>query len=282
MAKTDLPPLLEADVLVPTRRGRDALQTSGTTLPADQLEVLVLLDGRSTLGQTAARVRTRDREQVFALCARMFAEGLIEHAAFGAKSLDFVEFFKPKEPMAPTASQLARAEEDLAATTSLLQQKGFTVRIARRGDSAKDAAPGRKLCVLIVEDEKHLADVLKHILAGEGFEVRMAANKAEIVAGIAQQPLPDLILLDVMLPDVDGFDVLDRIRDHPATRPVPVVMLTAKATREAVLKGLLIGADGYITKPFEIDVLLKAVAAVLGLPEPTATKDIYGAERYQR
>jgi DNA-binding response OmpR family regulator len=79
-----------------------------------------------------------------------------------------------------------------------------------------------------------------------------------------------LVLLDVMLPDADGFEVLLKMRQHPALKVVPVVMLTAKATRDAVLQGLSGGADGYITKPFDVEVLVKAVKTVLGLPESNA------------
>ena len=72
---------------------------------------------------------------------------------------------------------------------------------------------------------------------------------------------------DVVLPDADGFDILCRMRRHPVLKSVPVVMLTAKATRDAVLRGLASGANGYITKPFEADVMLKAVRTILGLRE---------------
>jgi two-component system OmpR family response regulator len=122
------------------------------------------------------------------------------------------------------------------------------------------------LSVLVIEDDPHLAGLLKHVLTAEGFEVRTAGNREEIVAQMRRPPLPDLVLLDVVLPDANGFDVLLRIRQHPALKTIPVVMLTAQATRDAVLKGLSGGADGYITKPFRIEVLAKAVAAVLGLP----------------
>ena len=94
----------------------------------------------------------------------------------------------------------------------------------------------------------------------------MAKNRDEIVTEFRRPPIPDLVLLDVVLPDANGFDVLARMRQHPALRNVPVVMLTSQATRDAVLKGLTGGADGYITKPFRVDALEKAVAAVLGLP----------------
>jgi two-component system OmpR family response regulator len=79
------------------------------------------------------------------------------------------------------------------------------------------------------------------------------------------------VLLDVLLPDVDGFEVLLKIRQHPSLRTMPVVMLTAKATRDAVLRGLAGGADGYITKPFEIEALIKAVKVVLGLSDGGGT-----------
>ena len=77
--------------------------------------------------------------------------------------------------------------------------------------------------------------------------------------------MPDLILLDVGLIDMDGFHVLDRIRTHPRVGKLPVVMLTATATREVALRGILGGADGHVTKPFQIHPLVRAVKAVLGL-----------------
>jgi DNA-binding response OmpR family regulator len=68
-----------------------------------------------------------------------------------------------------------------------------------------------------------------------------------------------------MLPDIDGFDILLKMRQHAALKTVPVIMVTSKATREAVLTGLARGADGYITKPVEPDTLMKAIRAVLGV-----------------
>jgi two-component system OmpR family response regulator len=115
-----------------------------------------------------------------------------------------------------------------------------------------------------VDDDEHLAKFLHHYLTFEGFDVRVAGSRAEVVAEFRKPPIPDLVLLDVMLPDADGFDILLRIRSHPQLKDVPVIMLTAKATREAVLKGLASGADGYITKPVETESLLQAVRTVLG------------------
>ena len=94
---------------------------------------------------------------------------------------------------------------------------------------------------------------------------RMAAGKDEIVAALRIAPKPDAVLLDVTLPDVDGFEVLSRLKQHPVLKTVPVIVMTAKATSEAVIQGLVRGADGYITKPFDVDIISSAIKSVLGL-----------------
>ena len=97
------------------------------------------------------------------------------------------------------------------------------------------------------------------------YAVRVAANREQILAALRSLPLPDLVLLDVLLPDANGFDVLARMKQHPKLRAVPVVMLTGQATRASVMRGLVGGADGYITKPFEVEILVRGVKAVLGV-----------------
>ena len=121
--------------------------------------------------------------------------------------------------------------------------------------------------ILIVEDEPDIALGLQLDLRSEGYGVEICAD-GEDASRRGREQGWDLILLDVMLPDVNGFDILASLRKHPAFQRVPVMMITGKATREAVLKGLAWGADGYITKPFEPDALMTAVRTVLGLPQP--------------
>jgi two-component system cell cycle response regulator CtrA len=79
------------------------------------------------------------------------------------------------------------------------------------------------------------------------------------------------VLLDVMLPDVNGFDVLMRIRQHAVLSDMPVLMLTSIATRESVIKGLVCGADGYVTKPFQVSVLVQAIQTIFGLAHDRKT-----------
>ncbi len=267
MADKQHPMILEGDVFELTAKGQNELRGSATSLAPAVLEVLILIDGKSTVGETAARARTSGGEAVVNILAALLRDGLIDFVKDQAGALDFVDFFQTKGPVKPSVAATTKAKKESAATTLLLQQQGYFVRIVRRAGHRKAPDENKALSVLVVEDEPYLANLLKHVLTKEGFNVRTAKNRDEIVAEFRQPPRPDLVLLDVTLPDVDGFLVLLRIRQHPGLKTLPVIMLTAKATRDAVLKGLAGGADGYITKPFEIDVLLKAVSVVLGQSE---------------
>jgi CheY-like chemotaxis protein len=173
---------------------------------------------------------------------------------------------------APSSTALSTAQREANAGVTSLQQQGYYVRIARRPAAGPQLPADRKPLVIIIEDEPQLSKFLKHYLGLEGFDARVAATRDEIVQAFREPPRPDLVLLDVMLPDADGFDVLVRIREHPALSSVPVIMLTAKTTREAVIKGLAGGADGYITKPFQTDVLVKAIKTMFGISDGAAAK----------
>jgi two-component system KDP operon response regulator KdpE len=113
--------------------------------------------------------------------------------------------------------------------------------------------------VLIVEDEKRMARFIRLNLEHDGFQVFEAIRGREAIRK-AREDLPDLILLDVMLPDIDGFDVLRRIREES---DVPVIMLTAKGEEDDRVRGLELGADDYVAKPFSPRELVSRVRAVL-------------------
>jgi len=116
-----------------------------------------------------------------------------------------------------------------------------------------------KNTVLVVEDDRNLLDTLRYNLKTEGYEVLTAADGAAAVE-IAQRAKPDLILLDVMLPEMDGFEVCRILRKEMT---VPILMLTAKAEETDKVVGLEIGADDYMTKPFGLRELLARVKAML-------------------
>jgi DNA-binding response OmpR family regulator len=116
--------------------------------------------------------------------------------------------------------------------------------------------------ILIADDEPNIVLSLEFVLAEEGYRVRVARDGREALEALAAET-PDLVLLDVMLPHVSGFDVCQRIRAEPAWRGVRIVMLSAKGREVEVQKGLALGADAYVTKPFAIKELLAEVARQL-------------------
>ena len=178
---------------------------------------------------------------------------------------DLSHFFDPETPAPePSAETAKQAQEEADGGTPALQAHGYYVRIAGRASTPIRTAGG-SLTVLVVEDDLAFSVLLKNLLALQGFQVRTAANRAGVVAGLAQLPIPDLVLLDVRLPDANGFDILLRMRRHPALAGIPVIMLTGEATHEAVAQGLAAGADGYVAKPFEMENLVRAIRLVLGL-----------------
>ena len=116
--------------------------------------------------------------------------------------------------------------------------------------------------VLVVEDEPALATMLRYNLEKQGFHVDEAADGQEALTRIAESQ-PDLVLLDWMLPTLSGIEVCRQIRRKPATRDLPVIMLTARAEDQDAVRGLNTGVDDYVTKPFNMDMLLARMRALL-------------------
>lgn len=131
---------------------------------------------------------------------------------------------------------------------------------------------GPKTRLLVVEDEPNLLEVLAASLRYAGFDTATAATGQEALTE-ARRHRPDAVVLDVMLPDMDGFDLLPHLR---AGAPVPVLFLTARDATEDKVRGLTIGGDDYITKPFSLDEVIARIHAVLrrhrGLGETPATR----------
>lgn len=119
-----------------------------------------------------------------------------------------------------------------------------------------------KRSVLVVEDEEDIRELVSYTLLKEGYQVTSVASGEEALAIAAAQP-PDLVLLDLMLPGIDGLTVCQRLRSAPATAAVAIVMLTAKGEEPDIVTGLNVGANDYITKPFSRNVLTARVRAVL-------------------
>jgi len=116
--------------------------------------------------------------------------------------------------------------------------------------------------ILIVDDEKDIADLISYNLEREGFRTRIVLDGNEALAAV-RSFTPDLMILDLMLPGVGGLDICKRIRANPETSSLPIIMLTAKADEVDKIIGLEIGADDYVTKPFSVKELVARVRTVL-------------------
>ncbi len=176
--------------------------------------------------------------------------------------LDFTTLFKKetkvKEPE-PTVQEQEVLEEEAIIGESKLTSNGFFVRINK---SAPNRKPRRAPpSILVVEDDIDTATLITRILEGKGFKVRHAANRDGIVAGLKTSP--DMVILDVLMPDANGFDILNRIRQHGELKDMPVLMLTSLGALDDILKGLKLGANGYLTKPAKSRALLDAIKTVL-------------------
>jgi len=128
--------------------------------------------------------------------------------------------------------------------------------------------------VLIVEDERDLLEVLEYNLQREGFATRTALTGADALREAEREPRPDLVLLDVMLPDMSGTEICRRLKQTDHLRHIPVVMATARGEEIDRVVGFEVGADDYVVKPFSVRELLLRIRAILRRAAPPADGDV--------
>ncbi len=129
--------------------------------------------------------------------------------------------------------------------------------------------------ILVVDDEENIRELVRYNLAREGYQVTTVGSGEEALKQAGEKP-PDLIVLDLMLPGMDGFDVCRQLKNDSRTAHIPIVMLTVKGEESDIVVGLELGADDYITKPFSPKVLLARIKAVLRRreKEPIGESDV--------
>jgi two-component system OmpR family response regulator len=141
-----------------------------------------------------------------------------------------------------------------------MKRMGVRDGVAQSGGATLSGAAQAEARLLVVEDDPNILELLSASLRFAGFRVSTATNGAAAVTA-AREERPDLIVLDVMLPDLDGFEVIRKLRDS-GTR-TPVVFLTARDTTDDKIRGLTLGGDDYVTKPFSLEELTARIRAVL-------------------
>ncbi len=130
--------------------------------------------------------------------------------------------------------------------------------------------------ILIIEDEEHIVELIKFNLENNGYKVSFALDGQKGLEMIENEQ-PDLVLLDLMLPKIDGIDICNRVKNNKNLKEIPIIMLTAKSGETDKIIGLEIGADDYITKPFSVRELLARIKVVLRRYNSTKHSNLEGS-----
>jgi len=118
--------------------------------------------------------------------------------------------------------------------------------------------------ILLVDDTRTIILFEKMLLAGEGFDIRSAYNGREALNLVYEDP-PDLILLDLLMPEMDGYEVCERLKNDPATSSIPIIVVSTRSSEESIKRCLSMGADYYIFKPINKLELLEKISSALGI-----------------
>ena len=230
--------------------------------------LLAAIGGNATL--EGLRIKFPKAGDIAAGLAQLLKDGYIEQLpattskpAAASGTLDNLFNEKPKEP---TVHQRKMAEGTLSGARRL--KAGYQISIINRPGKPliPYGGPGQKHVVLVIDGhEAEALEAARGLMQG-GFDVRGAGTKAEIVTALGKKPLPDLIIMDVDLPDAVGLDLLGKLREHDELKDTPIIVVTARTERDDIVAALAYGASGYLNKPIKPDTLLRHVKDALGIP----------------
>ena len=230
-----------------TEAGRHAWESQDAAVPADYRLILWLLDFHGN-DLSASGFRRFPEKLLLEWLGELEELGLVERAAGDAGA-------QPPPSAPPTQEEVSVAE--------MLASGGAYISEHRLRGRAPTGKPHSRIVVLIVEDDPDQLALADLRVSMAGYSVRVASTAEAAMSSIATQGAPDLLLLDVQLPDADGFDILWKLRRQRLYHDLPVVMLTVRADAEDVGKGLRLGADGYVTKPYSRNLLAGVIEKVL-------------------
>lgn len=180
------------------------------------------------------------------------------------EELDFTLLLESKPEGPPPPDEPRHLEHEAQAACAALYDTGSYLSAQRLSHNTAPRPRPEDTVVLIVEDDPDQLALAEVRVRMAGYGVRLARNRMELRQDFAGQALPALVLLDVMLPDGNGFDVLSEMRSCARLAAVPVIMLSALEDVQDIRRGLALGAEGYMTKPYSKRVLERMLCAVLG------------------
>ncbi|HKU48137.1 MAG TPA: response regulator [Burkholderiales bacterium] len=241
-----------------TQAGRKAWEQEDTAVPADYRRILWAMDVHRGAAKSLARLYPA--EMLMEWLSEMEEIGLIEVIP---QDQTLEGGFRPEGPDRTLALDRATLSEAGQAAGTALSRSGAYLaedRLRRRPPPIK---PAEETVVLIVEDDPDQLALADLRLSMAGYRVRVASSVNGFLQAMLDEGAPDLLLLDVVLPDGDGFEVLAKMRRHQALGSLPIVMLTARSDPADIGRGLVLGADGYITKPYTKNLLADVIRKVL-------------------
>jgi CheY-like chemotaxis protein len=240
-----------------TDAGREAWEGQDSAVPADYRRILWMMDVQGQGGVAEALSKLYPPDMLEEWLSELEELGLIECIPEGA------EGFAPRSSDNTAALDQAQIREAAKIAGATLASTGAFLALDRLRRRPPPMKPPADTIVLIVEDDPDQLALADLRVSMAGYKVRVASSVNGFLQALVDEGAPDLLLLDVMLPDGDGFDVLSKMRRHQALGSMPIVMLTAKSDAADVGRGLVLGADGYITKPYTKNILADVIERVL-------------------
>jgi CheY-like chemotaxis protein len=244
-----------------TQTGREAWESQDVAVPADYRRMLWLMDFHGHAGVIGDLLRQYPKHVLDEWLAEMEELGLVEQAPETHASEPAA--FSSHDTDRTQAMEQAGIRQQADAAGASLARTGAYVSADRLGQRPAQGKAPADTVVLIVEDDPDQLALADLRVTMAGYKVRVAGSVNAFLQNMLDEGAPDLLLLDVMLPDGDGFEVLAKMRRHPVLGSVPIVLLTARNDAVDIGKGLLLGADGYVTKPYTKNLLADVIRRVL-------------------
>jgi two-component system, OmpR family, phosphate regulon response regulator PhoB len=249
-----------------TAAGKDALSAKegAADLPLEYRRLLAVMESEGHIHVIRGRLRRFPDRLIDEWLKELEELKMIQPAETKAKVPDITFNGSLVPPIPPLADEDRKrlARTTVIAGATLLRSGSFLAvdRIANLPPLARSPA---QTVVLLVEDDPDQMALGQLRLTMAGYQVRSVDRAKALSRFLREEARPDLLLLDVMLPDGDGFDILARLRARPEFAMLPIVLLTVKAELAHIRKGLALGADGYITKPYSKNQLAEVIGRVL-------------------
>ena len=242
-----------------TAAGREAWESQDTAIPADYRRILWMMDMQGQSGVAQALTRLYPRDMLEEWLREMEEIGLVE----GVPEGDGERGFAPggaDETLALDQVKLLDAAKEAGAS---LARTGAYLAMDRLRDRPLPLKAAAETVVLIVEDDIDQLALADLRVSMAGYRVRAAKSIADYLEALVRDGPPDLLLLDVELPDGNGFDLLSNMRSDPEFHMLPIILLTSRNEAVDIGRGLLLGADGYVTKPYTRNILADVIRRVL-------------------